>query len=142
MIICTYYTVICICYIVNSFLLWFGLKLQHLYIFTQESDRLSHYESQLSSHEFSKSPTTSSIHDSSMDVMEQRSGLVSEEEEEEEDGGEGEDGGGGGGGEVIVESSGLTVVTLEGESMVLDSGQVHVGTLYYVMCVVLQVIIA
>ena len=66
--------------------------------------------------------------------MEQRSGLVSEEEEEEEDGGEGEDGGGGGGGEVIVESSGLTVVTLEGESMVLDSGQV--GTLNYVMFVV------
>ena len=62
--------------------------------------------------EFSKSPTTSSLQDSSLDVLEH---LVSEEEDSEM----------GRGGGPMVETSGLTVVTVdEGESMVLDSGQV------------------
>ncbi len=69
-----------------------------------------HYESAIISGDFSKSPTTSSLQDSSMDVV-----------------GSEEDSAGVGvvGGQTIVETSGLTVVTMEeGESMVLDSGQV------------------
>ena len=77
---------------------------------TQESDHLSQYESQLSSREISKSPTTSSIHDSSNDVLDQGSILMSEDE---------------GDSNVTVEGPGVNMMTVTGgESMVLDSGQV------------------
>ena len=77
---------------------------------TQESDHLSQYESQFSSREISKSPTTSSIHDSSNDVLDQGSILMSEDE---------------GDSNVTVEGPGVNMMTVTGgESMVLDSGQV------------------